>query len=189
MGAVAIVGIVFLMLSTIAFNGIRSEGRPLRLLEASLVADEVLADAETQALLGLPIELDTEGYGDLDADGEPEYIAFVETEPYDPLPEFAPADPRLALQPFVDPREPADPQAAANPIAMQRIQIDVYLPEDVEAEDEFTAPLASRTTFVIDPETLGLIPGSSGGETPETASDDEVREALGAEGDDPGLTQ
>jgi len=186
MGAVAIIGIVFLFLSTSAFNGIASEGRAQRLLEASLVADEVLADAETQAVLGLPIELDTSEYGDLDFDGDPEYVAFVETETFDPLSWMEPRDTRFGTPPFLDPQAQVGRNAAPNPLVMQRLRIDVYQQVDLDADDELTVPLASRTTFVIDPESLALLPGAAS--APETATEDEIRETLG-EGADVGREQ
>ncbi len=148
MGAVMIVGIWFLVLSTSAIRGVVAEGNAQQLLEASLVADEALADAETQALLGLPIDLDASEYGDLDGDGVPEYLVEIELEPYDPLSEFTPASGGVGGAPFVDPRDTSS-AAAGSPLAIQQLHIDVFLESELEAADEFTRPLASRTTFVI----------------------------------------
>ena len=73
----------------------------------------------------------------------------VETEPYDPIGQFAPADPLSAGAPFGDP----DPgRATGNELlTMQRIRVDVFLGGDFDDPDDAPPPLASRTTFVIDP--------------------------------------
>jgi len=162
MGAVAIVGIWFLVLSSSAIRGVAAQGNTQRLLEASMVADEVLADAETQVVLGLPFELETDAYGDLDLDGEPEYAVQVETEPFDPLSQLTPANNALGGAPFVDPRN-ASADTTDNPLSMQQLRIDVFLETILAAEDDITEPLVSRTTFVIDPDSLAQLqpPASS----------------------------
>jgi prepilin-type N-terminal cleavage/methylation domain-containing protein len=172
-GAVAIVGIWFLILSTAAFNGIAAESRSQRRLEASLIADEVLADAEAQMLLGLPVELDADQYGDLDADGIPEYVVVIESTPFDPRERLVPAGPAASGVPFVDPRAGASRgDAAADALTMERIQIDVHLEADFERDDEEVPVLASRTTWAIEPTSLDALaptaapPGAPGGAAP-----------------------
>ena len=156
-GAVAIVGIWFLVLSTSAFNGLSAESRVQRLLEASLIADEALADGEAQALLGLPIELDTSAYGDLDFDGEPEYAVIVTSEPFDPLTRLTAVNPQRGGAAFVDPTSAGADPAAPSLLSMQRLRIEVYLEADIEEDDELTFPLAARTTFSIDAASLALL--------------------------------
>lgn len=171
MGAVAIVGIWFLVLSASAMRGVAAEGNAQRLLEASMVADEVLADAETQALLGLPLEIETDEYGDLDLDGEPEFVVEVEIEPFDPLSRLTPANSALRGAPFVDPRS-GSPEAESSPLSMQQLRIHVYLEPNFAADDELTEPLASRTTFLIDPDSLAqLQPATSSEPAPDLSEE------------------
>jgi type II secretory pathway pseudopilin PulG len=179
-GAVAIVGIWFLVLSTSAFNGIAAESRAQRLFEASLVADEALADAEVQAMLGLQIELETSEYGDLDYDGLPEYFVTVESEPFDPLMQLVAVDPSAQAAAFVDPSESGTTTPAAALLTMQRVRIDVYLAAELEDEgDEAAFPLASRTTFAIDAASLALLTPTDGEALP--ARDAEAAEGAGAD--------
>lgn len=89
MVAVAILGIVLSLLVQASVGGMAIEGDAHRRLAASLIADHLLADLESQALLGIPATI---GRNESEEQG---YRLLVEIHPLDParlgLPE--PSDP------------------------------------------------------------------------------------------------
>lgn len=56
LAAVAILGIWFSMLATLAMDGLRTTGESQRRLRASVLADQVLAEFELKAILGEPLD-------------------------------------------------------------------------------------------------------------------------------------
>ena len=79
MAAVAVVAIVFTTLARVASQGLQSEGTSHRRLEASLLADSVLADIEDELAAGTAPEIgsseEEEGY----------FTVFVDVTPFDLL--------------------------------------------------------------------------------------------------------
>ncbi len=65
LGAVAILGVSYVMLATLAIQGMQITGESQRRLRASLLADELLAEYELAAAIGQPIEV-TEDEGEED---------------------------------------------------------------------------------------------------------------------------
>ena len=181
-GAVAIVGIVFLMLSTATFRGIVAEANARRLLEASLVADDALAEVEVQMLMSLPIEIDSEALGDIDGDGLAEYELVAEITPYNPSAELAPAGATSTGAPFLDSR-PSSPGAnSTDELTMQRVRIDVFRAREFADPDEDEFPLASRTAFILETATINLLAPSRGGSNPSSGGNqDSEGEGLGEE--------
>ena len=58
MGAVAILGLSYILLATSAIEGLRIIGDSQRRIEASLIADQTLAEIEIAAAIGQPIDVD-----------------------------------------------------------------------------------------------------------------------------------
>ena len=77
LGAIAILGIWFAIISEIAMLGLRNEGRSHRAMLASLVADEVLAEMEIAMLTGQWPEISTD---EQERDG---YTVRTDVQPYD----------------------------------------------------------------------------------------------------------
>ncbi len=77
MVAVVLLGIVVVQVTLVSANGMRVEGESRRRLDASLLADQLLADLETVALQGEVPEL-----GTTEAEEEP-YRIQIETRPLD----------------------------------------------------------------------------------------------------------
>lgn len=65
LGAVAILGLSYMMLATSAIQGLRMIGESQRRIEASLLADETLAEIEIAIKIGQPIDV---GYEEREAD-------------------------------------------------------------------------------------------------------------------------
>lgn len=171
-GAVAIVGIVFLILSTATFQGIAAEATAQRLLEASLVADDALAEVEVQMLMSLPIEMDSAALGDIDGDGLAEYEVVLDVAPYDPTSGLSPAGDSLTGAALVAPRGPAPGAGATGEAAMQRVRIDVFLANEYADPDEDEFPLTSRTTYVLETATVNLLAPSRDAPDPTPAVGD-----------------
>jgi len=77
LAAVAILGIWYMVAATIAMQGLRAEGQSQRQIRASLIADEVLADLESDfALASPPPAQDDETERD-------EFTIRVEIKPYE----------------------------------------------------------------------------------------------------------
>lgn len=159
-GAVAIVGIVFLILSTATFQGIAAEITSHRLLEASMVADDALAEVEVQMLMSLPIEMDSAALGDIDGDGLAEYELVIDIAPYDPTSGLISAGDSPAGAAF---RDPTPGTSATGEATMQRIRIDVFLANETAGPDEDEFPLTSRTTYVLETAVINLLAPSRGG--------------------------
>ena len=158
-GAVAIVGIVFLILSTATFRGIAAEGKAHRRLEASLVADEALAEVELQMLMSLPIEIDSTELGDLDGDGLTEYAVIGEMSPYDPTAEIRAG----ANDPTSGNRRTS---GSTSETEMQRVRIDVFVANEFGEAEDGDLPLASRTAFILETATINTLAPSRGASAP-----------------------
>jgi prepilin-type N-terminal cleavage/methylation domain-containing protein len=176
-GAVAIVGIVFLVLSTATFHGIAAEGNAQRRMAASLVADEALAEVEMQMLLSLPIEIDPNAIGDTDDDGRFEYEVVAEVLPYDPTTALTARNPNLRTPP----RRSNAVGGSPEDLTMQRVQIDVFLFDEFEEPGPDDIPLASRTAFILETATINTL--SPARDLPNPGANDD------SDSDDVGPTQ
>lgn len=134
MVAVAILGIVLSLLIQASVGGMAIEGDAHRRLAASLIADRLLADLESEALLGTPVTI---GRNESEEQG---YRLLVEIRPFDPA--------RLGLP------EPSDPGMApltvllgdggGTPPPLLEIEISVQWQEGVYTQE------VRRTTFSFD---------------------------------------
>jgi len=77
LAAVAILGVLYVVLADVAIQGLRAEGRSRRRMEASLVADRALSDIETEIEAGGILEL-----GRLPETDEDMFRIAVEVRPY-----------------------------------------------------------------------------------------------------------
>ena len=77
LAAVAILGVLYVVLADVAIQGLRAEGRSRRRMEASLVADRALSDIETEIEAGGIPEL-----GRLPETEEDMFRIAVEVRPY-----------------------------------------------------------------------------------------------------------
>ncbi|MBW2292456.1 MAG: prepilin-type N-terminal cleavage/methylation domain-containing protein [Deltaproteobacteria bacterium] len=109
LGAVAILGLSYMMLATSAIQGLRMIGESQRRIEASLLADETLAEIEIAIKIGQPIDV---GYEEREAgpfsvdieilDVAAEYeTEAIEDEPHDLL-AFLSAEAQGPFAPFRD---------------------------------------------------------------------------------------
>lgn len=91
LAAVAVLGILYVVLADVAIQGLRAEGRSRRRMEASLVADRLLSDLETNLeVSGVPEIGRTESEEDA-------FRISVEVRPFElPLPPGSDADPPAA---------------------------------------------------------------------------------------------
>lgn len=141
LAAVAVLGILYTVLAGVAARGLRGEGESRRRLEASLLADQQLAEVETGANAGLPL-----GVGRSESEQDPFSIATeVSVFELPPLPaapgaraegEGAERDPAAASL-FPDPR-------TGQPSPVRRIDITVSWLEGFEEHS------VRRTSFAID---------------------------------------
>jgi prepilin-type N-terminal cleavage/methylation domain-containing protein len=97
LAAVAILGILYVVLADVAMQGLLSEGRSRRRLEASLVADQKLSDIEIELASGSP---PPDGRSE---EEQEHYTVVVDAQPYAvPLPpeESDPGAPQLPPAPI-----------------------------------------------------------------------------------------
>jgi len=144
LAAVAIIGIVFTTLMRAQSEGLRSEGSSKRRLEASLLADEVLAEIEEQIAGGAEIEIGVE-----ERDEEP-FTVEIEVTAFD-------LDAAIPLAPIESEGGVAPPAvglAAVEESPIRQIDIRVLW---VEGFDEYAV---SRTTFGIDPAAVQVALGN-----------------------------
>lgn len=186
--AVVVLGIWFTVLVTIVSSGVAVEATNRLRLEASLVADEALADAEATLLTGggvRQIQLgDEHPYGDYT---DTPFDVLVTSESFNPLEGLA-AREGAAITPEglgIDVSLlPPDEQAAAL-AALLKIRVEVYRAEGEfdlrEARGEPAEAYAMRTTYAIDPTVLesltvptissgGFAPGSGDGDSDDPSS-------------------
>ena len=78
LAAVSVLAIVYLVLANVAIEGLRAEGESMRRLEASLIADELLSDIESQLSLAVAMPESSE---ELERD---EFLVRIEVRQFDP---------------------------------------------------------------------------------------------------------
>ncbi|MEE3332585.1 MAG: prepilin-type N-terminal cleavage/methylation domain-containing protein [Myxococcota bacterium] len=165
--AVAILGIWFTLLVTLVSDGVASETTSHIRLEASLLADEVLADAEATLLTGgaiSPIALGEEHrFGDYT---DALFDVVLTAEPFDALGNLTPQEgafvPPEGLGINLEALDSEKQIAALS--ALLEIRVEVYASEAdefnvLEFEDETGElhPFATRTTYMIDPLVLASL--------------------------------
>jgi len=165
--AVAILGIWFTLLVTLVSDGVASETTSHIRLEASLLADEVLADAEATLLSGgaiSPIALGEEHlFGDYT---DSLFDVVLTAEPFDALGNLTPQEgtfvPPEGLGINLGALDPEKQTAALS--ALLEIRVEVYASESddfnlLEFDDESGElhPFATRTTYMIDPFVLASL--------------------------------
>jgi prepilin-type N-terminal cleavage/methylation domain-containing protein len=145
LAAVAIIGIVFSTLMRAQSEGLRSEGSSKRRLEASLLADEVLAEVEEQISTGAEMELGVE-----QRDEDP-FTVEIEITAFD-------LDAAIPL-PTVDSEggavRPAVGLAAVDESPIRQVEVRVLW---IEGFNEYAV---SRTTFGIDPAAVQVALGNA----------------------------
>jgi prepilin-type N-terminal cleavage/methylation domain-containing protein len=175
--AVVILGLWFTVLVTIVSGGVSVESLSRLRLEASLVADEALADAEAALLTGAGVtEIQLEDdhiYGDY---SDVLFDVSVTAAPFDPLGSLAPREGAAVSAEGLGidvSRLPPEQQTAAL-AALLEIRVEVYRAEGefdpLESHGEPAAPYAMRTTYVVDPAVLASLdlptaPGIAGSST------------------------
>lgn len=135
LAAVAILAIWYMVMASIATQGLRAEGESHRRLRASLLADEILADLESSMPLGVapPVQSEEEERG--------EFGVRIDVEPYslefEALPDAAnaPGKPEAALQKLIQ---------ASGESLLREIRVEVTWMEG------FTLRRVSRSSFGLD---------------------------------------
>ena len=155
MAAVAILGIVFSVLAETAIQGLRAEGRSVRRLEASLLADRRLIDLEIELDAGAP---PPEGRQESEED---DFFVVVEVRPFQ-LPQ--PPNPEAAIIPG------GDELISEGLQSLREILITVSW---LEGQSEMSV---SRTTYGYDAAAFAAALPAAG---PETPNIDDLARQLG----------
>jgi len=173
LGAVALLGILYTVLAGNAIGGLRSEGESRRRLEASLLADERMAEIELALGSGV---LPPTGSTSEEREGftvETEVRAF-EPPPPRPDPLASVREPRSLAARRAEARQAEAPslfEAPSSPTAPSALRtIDVV----VRWEEGIDAREVRRTTYALDAEAISEIFASleeAGGKRPAAASD------------------
>ena len=102
LAAVAILAIWYMVMASIATQGLRAEGESQRRLRASLLADSILVDLESNQLFGIapPVQSEEEEHGD--------FTVRTEVEPY-------------SLE-FTGPPDGANPEGQPEPALQKLVQ-------------------------------------------------------------------
>ena len=102
LAAVAILAIWYMVMASIATQGLRAEGESQRRLRASLLADSILVDLESNQVLGIapPVQTEEEEHGD--------FTVRTEVEPY-------------SLE-FAGPSDGANPEGRSEPALQKLVQ-------------------------------------------------------------------
>jgi prepilin-type N-terminal cleavage/methylation domain-containing protein len=153
MAAVAVVAIVFTTLARVASQGLQSEGTSHRRLEASLLADSVLADIEDQIAAGTTPEIGSSEEGE----EEDTFAIFVDVTAFDllsaiPMPDsgdgaFASAEPGFSLG--------GGGIGGSAETPLRQIQISVVWNEGLHEQS------VTRTTFGIDQAAIQSVLGAA----------------------------
>ncbi len=141
MAAVAVLGLVYVVVARVAIQGLLIEGDASRMLRASLLADRALADLELEMAGGAAPRV-----GETETQEE-DFTVVVEVRPFDVggiLPEEAEVDPHSAFPPST--LQLLSPTARGNVPTLLSIVARVSWVEGV-SEREVT-----RTSFVFDAE-------------------------------------
>ena len=136
MAAVAILGIVYTLLAKAATQGVRSEADSRNRMQASLLADETLAEIETRLAAGEALQLELTEEEDEDTG----FRVSVEVTPFDLAAELAG---KLAGAAPEAPSVPRMPGAEA-PSLVQRVEVRVVW------DDGIFERSAERVTFAFD---------------------------------------
>jgi prepilin-type N-terminal cleavage/methylation domain-containing protein len=159
LAAVALLGVLYTTLASVAIQGVRSEGASRRELDASLLADRTLVSIEAELDAGEPPTL-----GVTEMEEEP-YRVRVEAAAFDLEAALAAAAPPEGASAVVlPPPAPTAPEGEAPPL----IQIDVVVSWDEDGEERSI----ERTTFAFDPAAIEAAapPASSEGAAPPAPS-------------------
>jgi type II secretory pathway pseudopilin PulG len=141
MAAVAILGLVYTVLATAATRGIRIEGDSRRRMEASLLAEQALAEIETQLATGVAPQLGTQ---ENERDG---YLVSVDAEPFELPVDLASALPAAAAG------VPSVFGGGGAPSLVSRITIRVSWPDGLEDRS------LELVTFAFDPAEVSALVG------------------------------
>jgi len=153
MAAVAIVAIVFTMLARTANEGVHAEGISKRRLEASLLADRVLADFEQQVATGTAPEV---GQTEFEEDG---FAVLVDVTAFD-LAGLIPASPETAAEGSRSSRSnPATEAASVVASAVRAVEIEVTWTEGANEANEYRV---TRRSFGLDVASVGELLEASG---------------------------
>ncbi|MCA9509448.1 MAG: hypothetical protein R3E88_09460 [Myxococcota bacterium] len=193
--AIGIITIWYFFLVTLAGDSTARERESKESLEASLIADEALADAEAALVAGgVPQPYDSTApaaesaprYGD--GFGGDLYDVRVAVEPFDALAALGAIEGTSAppLDLSLD-ALPKDAKAAAA-TALLRVRVEVRRVTDVEDALATGAieppPLAARTTFAIDPALLASLESAGASAPAPTGRDESTRDRDAARDDE-----
>jgi prepilin-type N-terminal cleavage/methylation domain-containing protein len=171
MAAVLVIGILYTVLIGTASQGLRAEGESRRRLEASLLADEYLAQIEAGIATGVFPEL-----GITEEEAEGGYHVAVEVAPFDPTPYLGEAFKEALPKPGDPVPSLFAPPARPDQSLLRTVSVSVKWAE-AEGEHE-----ARRTTLAYDTATVArLFPEDTGGAEGEPAGGSD--EELNPEGD------
>jgi prepilin-type N-terminal cleavage/methylation domain-containing protein len=161
LAAVAILGILYVVLADVAMQGLLSEGRSRRRLEASLVADQALSDIEIEMAFGGP---PPDGRSE---DEQEHFTVIVETEPF-----VVPVPPEESAPgvPVLDPTPPSEGLSSLREI--------VVTVSWLEGKNEHQL---SRTTYGYDAAAFAAAVPLDAGEDDNPGSDEPSLEDLEAQ--------
>ncbi len=151
LGAVALLAIVYTMLSTAAIRGLQTEGQSRRILEASLLADLEIAKVEMEADMGAMRPLGEDEFESEDG----LYLIRVDVSVFQ-MPEIQSVDNAAGSTALGQPGAVAPPSFGTNEQSpLREIQVEVAWgdPDDERA--------VYRTTYGIDPLALEELAGSA----------------------------
>jgi prepilin-type N-terminal cleavage/methylation domain-containing protein len=162
MAAVLVLGILYTVLASTAIQGLRAEGDSKRRMEASLVADEYLAQIEAGIASGVFPEL-----GTTQEELEGGYQVVVEVVPFDPSPYLGEKFKEQLPQPGDPTPSLLAPPARPDQSLLRSVSVSVRW---VEPEGEHEA---RRATLAYDAATIAsLFPDQAGAESTEVAGDE-----------------
>lgn len=172
LGAVAILGIWYVILAGIAIQGLRTEGESERRIRASLLADEVMAELEAQTARGAVPQISSS------EDEREEFIVRLNVENLD-LP-LAPAEDAARDPGETGPIEGSlfapGPDGTA-PLRSMRVEV-----AWIEGASERSV---ARTTYAFDLESVrSLLEGLEGAEGNDTEEGDDLEEDRDDDEDD-----
>jgi prepilin-type N-terminal cleavage/methylation domain-containing protein len=141
MAAVAVLGLVYVVVARVAIQGLQIEGDASRMLRASLLADQALSDLELELAGGAPPRV-----GETETEEE-DFTVFVEVSPFD-VGEILPEEAEANLDPALPPSslQLLSPSTGGNVPTLLSIVARVSWVEGV-SEREVT-----RTSFLFDVE-------------------------------------
>ena len=169
LAAVLVLGVLYTVLAGVAIQGLRAEGTSRRRIEASLLADQILADLEDQIAVG---SVPPVGVEEREADVFDLTIAVRELDPAAIIPPEPPGserrEPRAASASLLE-------SGGSQPSRLREIEVRV---DWLEGDRELRV---QRISYAFDTTGLdGLFPegGGAPGEALGTEEDDEIPQAL-----------